>query len=150
MYTLEMIAREQLPDNKDELKGIICQLIDVVEEQKCLIANQNERIEAQFLKMEEQSQQIHSQSQKIDEQSQQIHLQSQKIEEQSQRIDQLTDQVNALKRYRYGKRSEKIPEEKIKTDNVENSPDGYDCFALLSAGLAMTKKDGTRTCDLVK
>ncbi len=113
-----MITQEQLPNNKDELKGIIYQLIDVVEEQKRLIANQNERIEAQFLKMEEQSQQIEVQSQ-------QIHSQSQKIEQQSQRIDQLTDQVNALKRYRYGKRSEKIPEEKTKPDNVESSPDGY-------------------------
>ncbi len=99
-----MITSESLPNDTVELKGIIYQLIDVVEEQKRLIANQNERIEAQFLKMEEQSQ---------------------KIEQQSQRIDQLTDQVNALKRYRYGKRSEKIPEEKIKPDNVEGSPDGY-------------------------
>lgn len=93
-----MVAREQLPDNKNELKGIIYQLIDVVEEQKRLIANQNERIEAQFLK----------------------------IEEQSQRIDQLTEQVNALKRHRYGKKSEKVQEEKAKPDNAETtSPDGY-------------------------
>lgn len=95
-----MITHEDLSNDTVELKGLVCQLLDVVEQQKLLIANQNERIETQFLK----------------------------IEEQSQRIDQLTDQVNALKRYRYGKRAEKIPKEKAKPDNVDTSPDGYTPF----------------------
>lgn len=48
-----MIVRETLLDNKNELKSILCQLIDMVEEQKHLIANQNECIESLFLKNEE-------------------------------------------------------------------------------------------------
>jgi septal ring factor EnvC (AmiA/AmiB activator) len=91
-----MIAREELPNDTVELKGLVCQLLDVVEEQKKLIANLNERVE----------------------------IQVQKIEEQSQRIDQLTDQVNSLKRYRFGKKSEKVKQEKIEADNQqETSPD---------------------------
>ncbi len=101
-----MKARKELPNDTVELKGLVYQLLDVVEEQKKLIANQNERIETQFQKIEEQSQ---------------------KIEEQSQRIDQLTDQVNSLKRYRYGKKSEKVKKEKVEPDNQqetqETSPD---------------------------
>jgi len=90
-----MIAQEQLTDNTNELKAIVYQLIGVVEEQKLLIANQNERIEAQSLK----------------------------IEEQAQKIDELTYQVSMLKRHRYGKRSEKLPEVDNPTneDNAENT-----------------------------
>lgn len=96
-----MIARENLPNDTIELKGLVCQLLDVVEQQKLLIANQNERIETLFLKNEAQS----------------------------QRIDQLTDQVNALKRHQFGKRSEKNQkekeEEKEKQSEKTTSQDGY-------------------------
>jgi len=34
-----MIAHEDLPNNTLELKGLVCQLLDVVEQQKLLIAN---------------------------------------------------------------------------------------------------------------
>jgi hypothetical protein len=96
-----MIEKDTLPQETDELKGMIYRLIDVVEEQKKIIANQNERIETQSLK----------------------------IEEQAQRIDELTSQISALKRHRFGKRSEKIPqtnsEENKDTKPTEGSPDGY-------------------------
>ena len=118
-----MITREQLPNDTFELKGIVCQLLDVVEEQRTLIANLNQRVEVQLSKNEEQSQQIAAQSQ-------QLEVQSQKIEEQSQRIDQLTDQVNVLTRYKFGKRSEKGKEEKPKPSNEEGSQDGYIYFLL--------------------
>lgn len=127
-----MITREQLPNDTFELKGIVCQLLDVVEEQRTLIANLNQRVEVQLSKNEEQyqhiaaqSQQIAIQSQQIITQSQQMEVQSQKIEEQSQRIDQLTDQVNVLTRYKFGKRSEKVKEEKPKPSNEGGSQDGY-------------------------
>lgn len=122
-----MKAREELPNDTVELKGLVYQLLDVVEDQKKLIANLNERVETQLLKNQEQSEQITKQSQKIEEQSEKIDEQSEKIDEQSQRIDQLTDQVNSLKRYRYGKKSEKVKKKKIKPDNQqepqETSPD---------------------------
>jgi len=90
-----MIVRENLPNDTVELKGLVYQLLDVVEQQKLLIANQNERIEAQ-----------------------------------SQRIDQLTDQVNALKRHQFGKRSEKnqkeIEKEKEEESEKTSSQDGYE------------------------
>jgi len=120
-----MITREQLPNDTFELKGIVCQLLDVVEEQRTLIANLNQRVEVQLSKNEEQSQQMEVQSQQIATQSQQLEVQSQKIEEQSQRIDQLTDQVNVLTRYKFGKRSEKVKEEKPKPSNEGASQDGY-------------------------
>ena len=97
---LDMKAREELPNDTVELKGLVYQLLDVVEEQKKLIANQNERIETQFQKIEEQSQ---------------------KIDEQSHRIDQLMDQVNTLKRYRYGKKSEKVKKEKVEPKNQQET-----------------------------
>ena len=125
-----MITREQLPNDTFELKGIVCQLLDVVEEQRTLIANLNQRVEVQLSKNEEQSQQMEVQSQQIATQSQQLEVQSQKIEEQSQRIDQLTDQVNVLTRYKFGKRSEKGKEEKPKPSNEEGSQDGYIYFLL--------------------
>ena len=99
---MSMIAREELPNDTVELKGLVYQLLDVVEEQKKLIANLNDRVEIQLQKNQEQSQQI---------------------AEQSQRIDQLTDQVNSLKRYRFGKKSEKVKQEKIKPDNQQESQD---------------------------
>ncbi len=139
-----MITREQLPNDTFELKGIVCQLLDVVEEQRTLIANLNQRVEVQLSKNEEQyqhiaaqSQQIATQSQQIITQSQQMEVQSQKIEEQSQRIDQLTDQVNVLTRYKFGKRSEKVKEEKPKPSNEEGSQDGY--FPPLSIQLHIKK-----------
>jgi len=110
-----MIARENLPNDTVELKGLVYQLLDVVEQQKFLIANQNERIETLFLKNEEQSQQLQTQSQKI--------------EEQAHRIDQLTGQINALKRHQFGKRSEKnqkeIEKEKEEQGEKTTSQDGY-------------------------
>ncbi len=134
-----MITREQLPNDTFELKGLVCQLLDIVEEQRTLIANLNQRVEVQLSKNEEQSQHIAVQSQQIETQSQQmevqsqqiaaqsqqLEVQSQKIEEQSQRIDQLTDQVNVLTRYKFGKRSEKAKEEKPKPSNEDGSPDAY-------------------------
>ena len=125
-----MKAREELPNDTVELKGLVYQLLDVVEEQKKLIANLNERVETQLLKNQEQAQQITTQSQQIETQSQQIIQQSeqitaqaQKIDEQTQRIDQLTDQVNSLKRYRFGKKSEKVKKEKIEPDNQQENQD---------------------------
>ena len=123
-----MIARETLPDNKNELKNIVYQLIDVMEEQKRLIANQNERIDAQFLRIEALSLKNEEQSQQLQVQAHQLTTQSQKIEEQSQQIDQLTHQVNSLKRHRYGKRSEKVQEDDSKQNdsNIQpSSPDAH-------------------------
>ncbi|MBX9621526.1 MAG: transposase [Alphaproteobacteria bacterium] len=117
-----MIARENLPNDTVELKGLVYQLLDVVEQQKLLIANQNERIENLFLKNEEQSQQLQTQAQ-------QLTTQSQKIEEQAHQIDQLTHQVNSLKRHRFGKRSEKIQEDDSKQNDNNtqaSSPDAHD------------------------
>jgi len=112
-----MIARENLPNDTVELKGLVYQLLDVVEQQKLLIANQNERIETLFLKNEEQSKQLQTQSQKI--------------EEQAHQIDQLTHQVNSLKRHQFGKRSEKnqkeIEKEKEEQSEKTTSQDGYFC-----------------------
>ena len=141
-----MIARETLPDNKNELKSIVYQLIDVMEEQKRLIANQNERIDAQFLRIEalslkneEQSQDIkvlslknEEQSQQLQAQAQQLTTQSQKIEEQSQQIDQLTHQVNSLKRHRYGKRSEKVQEDDSKQNDSNTQPSSPDAHVPLT------------------
>jgi flagellar motility protein MotE (MotC chaperone) len=106
-----MIAQEQLTDNKDELKDMVYRLIGVVEEQKLLIANQNERIEALC----------------------------QRNEEQAEKLEQLTCEIVALKRHRFGRRSEKLNEENTIThDSVSEandngneaidsptSPDGY-------------------------
>ena len=97
-----MIAHENLPNDTVELKGLVYQLLDVVEQQKLLIANQNERIEALFLKNEEQA----------------------------QKIDQLTHQVNSLKRHRYGKRSEKTQEDDSKQNDSNNLPSSPDAHAL--------------------
>lgn len=119
-----MIVRENLPNDTVELKGLVYQLLDVVEQQKLLIANQNERIETLFLKNDEQSQQLQTQAQ-------QLTTQSQKIEEQAHQIDQLTHQVNSLKRHQFGKRSEKNQKEKEEEKEKEkqseetNSQDGY-------------------------
>ncbi|MBX9621580.1 MAG: hypothetical protein K2X28_06100 [Alphaproteobacteria bacterium] len=117
-----MIARENLPNDTVELKGLVYQLLDVVEQQKLLIANQNERMEAQFLRIEGQSQEIKTLSLKNEEQSQ-------KLQAQAHKIDQLTDQVNALKRHQFGKRSEKnqkeIEKEKEKQSEKTSSQDGY-------------------------
>ena len=106
-----MIAQEQLSNDTNELKAIVCQLIGVVEEQKILIANQNQRIEAQ---------------------SQEIKALCQTNEEQAQKIDKLTYEVSVLKRHRFGKRSEKLKEEnQLTPDNsdgaidLSTSPDGY-------------------------
>ena len=111
-----MIVRENLPNDTVELKGLVYQLLDVVEQQKLLIANQNKRIETLFLKN--------------DEQSQQLTTQSQKIEEQAHQIDRLTHQVNSLKRHQFGKRSEKnqkeIEKEKEEQSEKTTSQDGYD------------------------
>ena len=97
-----MIAQEQLSNDKNELKAIVYQLIGVVEEQKLLIANQNQRIE---------------------EQSQEIKTLCQKNEEQAQKIDQLTYEVNVLKRHRFGKRSEKLEEDSTTPDNRNENTD---------------------------
>lgn len=67
-----MIAHEDLPNDTIELKGIVCQLLDVVEQQKLLIANLNERVETQLLKIEEQSQEIKALHLENKEQSQKI------------------------------------------------------------------------------
>ncbi|MBY0292700.1 MAG: transposase [Alphaproteobacteria bacterium] len=128
-----MIVQENLPNDTVELKGLVYQLLDVVEQQKLLIANQNERIEAQFLRIEGQSQEIKALSLKNEEQSQQLQAQSQKIEEQAHQIDQLTHQVNLLKRHRYGKRSEKTQEDDSKqndSDNLPSSPDAHLALAI--------------------
>jgi len=139
-----MITRETLPDDAFQLKGIVHQLFDVLEEQKRLIANQNERFDVQLLRANEQSQKIEAQSQEIktlylknEGQSQEIKLlylrneeQSKEIKvlclqnkKQSQRIDQLSDQLNVLKRHRFGKRSEKLGKDDP-TDDGDQSNNG--------------------------
>ena len=107
-----MLDRDKLPDDSTELKGIVYNLLDVLEEQKRLIANQNERIDSQFQKIEDQSK---------------------RLDEQAKKIDHLTDQVNSLKRHQYGKKSEKLPDEDPpkengsggSSDQLSSSPDGY-------------------------
>jgi len=119
MYASGMLDRDKLPDNNTELKGIIYNLLDVLEEQKRLIANQNERIESQFQKIEEQSKKIEDQSQRLD--------------EQAKKIEYLTEQVDSLKRQKYGKKSEKLPDEEPPEESgsegnsgqASDSPDGY-------------------------
>ena len=55
-----MIARENLPNDTVELKGLVYQLLDVVEQQKLLIANQNERIEAQSQRIDQLTDQVNA------------------------------------------------------------------------------------------
>ena len=95
-----MIDRHHLPNDVSALKGIIYQLLDVIEEQRRQITVLTHKVEEQKVVIEEQRRQITVLTHKV---------------------DRLTHQGKAHKRYRYGPRSESSG--KDKTDQpVKRTP----------------------------